>query len=147
MLLLRAVAFLCAVARVEAFAPRRLSLSPIRGAAVRSSPETEDAAVEEAAAPKAFDARTLSYRDKVSNYNRPDDDSGLLSERWKEAEGADAAADGGGGGFGGALKAVALVVALAAFSQVPLGDPSVSIPANDPTRVPVTNFVKILDDP
>jgi len=143
MLLLRAVAFLCAVARVEGFAPRRLTT--IRGAAVRSSPETEDAAVEEAAAPKAFDARTLSYRDKVSNYNRPDDDSGLLSERWKEAEGADA--DGGGGGLGGVLKAVALVVALAAFSQVPLGDPSVSIPANDPTRVPVTNFVKILDDP
>ena len=38
-----------------------------------------------------------------------------------------------------------LAVALAAFSQVPLGKQDVSIPANDPSRVPVTNFVKVLD--
>ena len=51
----------------------------------------------------------------------------------------------GGPGLGAALKGAALAVALAAFSQVPLGKQDVSIPANDPSRVPVTNFVKVLD--
>mmetsp|Transcript_3674 Transcript_3674/g.9009 ORF Transcript_3674/g.9009 Transcript_3674/m.9009 type:complete len:125 (+) Transcript_3674:460-834(+) len=90
---------------------------------------------------KQFDGATLSSRDKVSAYNRPPEDSALLSERWKEDE-ADAA---GGPGLGAALKGAALAVALAAFSQVPLGKQDVSIPANDPSRVPVTNFVKVLD--
>ena len=90
---------------------------------------------------KQFYGATLSSRDKVSAYNRPPEDSALLSERWKEDE-ADAA---GGPGLGAALKGAALAVALAAFSQVPLGKQDVSIPANDPSRVPVTNFVKVLD--
>jgi len=90
---------------------------------------------------KQFDGATLSSRDKVSAYNRPPEDSALLSERWKEDE-PDAA---GGPGLGAALKGAALAVALAAFSQVPLGKQDVSIPANDPSRVPVTNFVKVLD--
>ena len=51
----------------------------------------------------------------------------------------------GGPGLGAALKGAALAVALAAFSQVPLGKQDVSIPANDPSRVPVSNFVKVLD--
>ena len=51
----------------------------------------------------------------------------------------------GGPGLGAAFKGAALAVALAAFSQVPLGKQDVSIPANDPSRVPVTNFVKVLD--
>merc|ERR1719482_2324431 len=84
---------------------------------------------------KQFDMRTLSMRDKVSAYNRPPEDSALLSEAWKESE-ADAA---GGPGLGAALKGAALAVALAAFSQVPLGKQDVSIPANDPSRVPVTS--------
>ena len=61
--------------------------------------------------------------------------------RWKEDEPAAA----GGPGLGAAFKGAALAVALAAFSQVPLGKQDVSIPANDPSRVPVTNFVKVLD--
>ena len=32
---------------------------------------------------KQFDGATLSSRDKVSAYNRPPEDSALLSERWK----------------------------------------------------------------
>ena len=111
---------------------------------------------------KQFDGATLSSRDKVSAYNRPPEDSALLSERWKAAwksnsgrarhrrspprrwkeDEPDAA---GGPGLGAALKGAALAVALAAFSQVPLGKQDVSIPANDPSRVPVTNFVKVLD--
>ena len=66
---------------------------------------------------------------------------GRPPRRWKEDE-PDAA---GGPGLGAALKGAALAVALAAFSQVPLGKQDVSIPANDPSRVPVTNFVKVLD--
>ena len=34
---------------------------------------------------KQFDGATLSSRDKVSAYNRPPEDSALLSERWKAA--------------------------------------------------------------
>ena len=85
-------------------------------------------------------------RDRVSAYNRPPEDSALLSEGWKEAEAAAEATD-DGPGLGAALanvgKALALVALLAAFSQVPLGKQDVSIPANDPTKVPITNFVKI----
>ena len=32
---------------------------------------------------KQFDGATLSSRDKVSAYNRPPEDSALLSERWE----------------------------------------------------------------
>ena len=38
-----------------------------------------------------------------------------------------------------------LAVGLVAFSFVPVGEQTVGIPANDPTKVPVTNFVKVLD--
>ena len=34
---------------------------------------------------KQFDGATLSSRDKVSAYNRPPEDSALLSERWRAA--------------------------------------------------------------
>ena len=67
--------------------------------------------------------------------------TGRFPRRWKEDEPGAA----GGPGLGAAFKGAALAVALAAFSQVPLGKQDVSIPANDPSRVPVTNFVKVLD--
>ena len=36
--------------------------------------------------------------------------------------------------------------ALIAFAFVPTGKQDVGIPANDPTKVPITNFVKIQTD-
>ena len=90
---------------------------------------------------KQFDPRTLASRDKVSAYNRPAEDSALLSEAWKESE----PDEGGGPGLGAVLRGVAVAALLAAFAMVPLGKQDVSIPANDPTRVPVTNFVKVQD--
>ena len=115
---------------------------------------------------KQFDGATLSSRDKVSAYNRPPEDSALLSERWKAAwksnfgrarhrrnrahHSISTQVEGGRArrgrrpGARGRLQGRG-AGALAAFSQVPLGKQDVSIPANDPSRVPVTNFVKVLD--
>lgn len=55
----------------------------------------------------------------------------LLSEQWKVGT---ETSGGGGGGVGGlvpVLGAIALVVALVGFSQVPIGSDDVGIPRND----------------
>ena len=140
--LLRLAAALC-VARGFVVPPRA---SPVVRAVGRRAAEDDDGGADDGADDGAasFDVRTLSYRDKVARYNRPPEDSGLLSERWKEAETEAAAGDGGGGGgpVGGLAKAAGLA-ALAAFALVPVGDQTVGIPANDATRVPVTNFKRV----
>ena len=94
---------------------------------------------------KKFDMGTLSMRDKVSAYNRPAEDSALLSEAWKAREDPEEQEQPSLGLPFGALGGVGLVLFLAAFSFVPVGDQGVGIPSNDPTKVPVTNFVKIVD--
>ena len=93
-----------------------------------------------------FDLGTLSMRDKVSAYNRPAEDSALLSESWKTKEAPGDVEEGETIGLPfGLLGGLGLAVGLVAFSFVPVGEQTVGIPANDPTKVPVTNFVKVLD--
>ena len=90
-----------------------------------------------------FDMRTLSMREKVSTYARPPEDSELLSEAWKENDPDVNESD--GLSLTGVLGGIGLLIGLLAFAQIPVGDQNVSIPANDPSKVPITNFVKILD--
>lgn len=137
------LACLAALAGADAFvAPRAAA----RGAMVRSAfGEKQPAPTPEEEETK-FDLGTLSMRDKVSAYNRPAEDSALLSESWKtkEAPGDVEGGDTIGLPFG-LLGGLGLAVGLVAFSFVPVGEQTVGIPANDPTKVPVTNFVKVLD--
>ena len=82
-------------------------------------------------------------REKVSTYARPPEDSELLSEAWKENDPDVNESD--GLSLTGVLGGIGLLIGLLAFAQIPVGDQNVSIPANDPSKVPITNFVKILD--
>tara|TARA_B100000524_G_scaffold242976_1_gene130095 strand:- start:582 stop:1241 length:660 start_codon:yes stop_codon:yes gene_type:complete len=69
-----------------------------------------------ASQPKGFDGTTLSYRGKVANVKGPAP-SELLSESWKEDEGSSE----GGGSLVPVLGTLVALVALVAFSQVPIG--------------------------
>ena len=74
-----------------------------------------------------FDPTTLSFRKKVAN-TRVAPPSELLSESWKsEEEEEEGAGGGGGGGLASVVGPVVGLLALVAFSQIPIGDVSIEV--------------------
>ena len=71
-----------------------------------------------------FDPTTLSFRKKVAN-TRVAPPSELLSESWKSEE--EEGAGGGGGGLASVVGPVVGLLALVAFSQIPIGDVSIEV--------------------
>ena len=77
------LACLAALAGADAFvAPRAAA----RAVTVRSAFGKKQPAPTQEEEETKFDLGTLSMRDKVSAYNRPAEDSALLSESWKTKE-------------------------------------------------------------
>jgi len=104
----------------EEIAELEARLAELKAAeAAAPQPEAEEAAeplANAASQPKGFDSTTLSFRSKVANVKGPAP-SELLSESWKEQDEPSE----GGGSLVTVLGGLVTLVALIAFSQVPIG--------------------------